>query len=157
MVQRIMATMCPTGNCGQVLVVSNPNEKQLASARTNGRGQTILSYSPRDMNYIASRWGINAVIGTIAHEIGHHFDFNSSPWAARMRTVRHRELRADWFAGCALAKLGIESGSLAKAVQVIGEYPTHGYPDGYSRSNQVQRGYTQCGGHVWPNHIGRRL
>lgn len=153
-VRRIMATMCPSGRCGTVRVVANPNEKQLASARSNGQGYTMLSYSPKAMARIVQQWGWQALVGTMAHEIGHHFDFNSSPWAAMMRTVRDRELRADMFAGCTMAKLGLTSGALENAVLVIGRYPTHGYPHGHNRAASVRQGFLQCGGMGWPRRMG---
>ncbi len=150
MVQRIMETMCPSRNCGRVQVVSNQRERQAASARTDGMGLTILSYSPQSMNTVVRQFGPNAILGIMAHEIGHHFDFNGSPWAARMRTVSDRELRADWFAGCTLARMRAESGSLSRALQAMGRFPTHGYPHGHQRVTAVQQGYAQCGGHSWP-------
>lgn len=144
--QRIYGTLCPSG-CGFSLLVSNPTV-QNAMAVATGPGQSKIAYSPGFMNYIAQRYGGGATFGILAHEFGHHIDFHSTPpW---MNNSWSRELKADAWAGCALARTGFGTRQIENALGAIAAYPSATHPGWPQRLQAVRAGFVNCGG-MWSN------
>ena len=144
--QRIYATLCPSG-CGFSLLVSNSTVPN-AMAMVTGPGQSKIAYSPGFMNYIAQRYGGGATFGILAHEFGHHIDFHSTPpW---MNNSWSRELKADAWAGCALARTGLGTGQIENALGAIAAYPSATHPGWPQRLQAVRTGFVNCGGR-WSN------
>jgi Zn-dependent protease with chaperone function len=96
------------------------------------------------MNNIFSALGPEASFGIIAHEFGHHIDLNSTPpW---MNNSWSRELRADAWAGCALARRGFGPAQLSLSLQAISQYPSPSHPAWNMRVPAIQQGFVACGG-----------
>jgi hypothetical protein len=93
---------------------------------------------------VNERYGEDALIGIIAHEYGHVIDAVSiGSW---MNTNWTPELRADAWAGCALAKLKLTPASLERALTAISRYPPVSQPGWNPRVLPLRTGYSRCGG-----------
>lgn len=138
--------LCPAG-CGSYVLVSNhtvPN----AMAQAIGWGQTKIGYASGFMNHVAQRFGFGATFGILAHEFGHHIDFHTTPvW---MNNSWSRELKADSWAGCALARANVGTDQIQNALRAIAAYPSPSHPGWPQRIQAVQSGFVACGGQ-WLN------
>ena len=142
-VKRLVSGVCPKG-CGTVGVVRNPTSPNAITLATEGRASKI-AYSPAFVDTVARLYGPGATLGIFAHEIGHHVDANS-PAPAWMAARWGSELRADAWAGCALAKVGGKATDMRAAVQALATYPSAGHPPWAERAVVLQTGYRSCGG-----------
>ena len=140
--QLIYEQLCPTG-CGIYKMISNPTVPN-AFAMAVGPLQTKIGYNPGFMNEVLVRFGPGATIGIIAHEFGHHIDFHSTP--AWMNNSWSRELKADAWAGCALARVGIPTSQMENALRAIASYPSFSHPGWPQRLQAFRSGYVSCDG-----------
>ena len=145
-VNQIYNVLCYPYGCGTYFLVSNPTIPN-AMAAPIGPGQTKIGYQPTFMNSIALQYGGGATLGILAHEFGHHIDFHTTPsW---MNTSWSRELKADAWAGCALARLGVSTSQLDNALAAIARFPSASHPGWPQRQQAVSTGFVSCGGY-WP-------
>ena len=143
--------LCSPYGCGTYLLVSNPTVPN-AMAITMGPGVTKIAYKADFMNGIASQYGGGATFGILAHEFGHHIDFHTTPtW---MNTSWSRELKADAWAGCALARAGIGTAAIENALTAIASHPAPSHPAWPLRQQAVRTGFVSCGGQ-WLQNFGR--
>ena len=150
---QIYKMLCPRG-CGRYRLVQNPTVPN-AFAQVIGRQVTKIAYNPTFMNQIAIKYGPGATFGILAHEFGHHIDLNTTaPW---MNTAWSRELKADAWAGCALARAGILPNQIQNSLRAIAAYPSHSHPGWQQRHVAVRQGFESCGGR-WAKqfNIGQR-
>ena len=144
--RQIYNMLCPRG-CGSYLLVSNPTTPN-AMAMPIGRGQSKIAYRPDFMDRVAQQYGGGATFGILAHEFGHHIDLHTTPlW---MNTSWSRELKADAWAGCALARTGIGTRQVENSLRAIAAYPSPSHPGWPQRHQAVRTGFVSCGGH-WLN------
>jgi len=144
----IYRALCPNG-CGAYLLASN-NTAPNALATTTGRGQSKIVYNPSFLSQIVQQYGGGATFGILAHEFGHHIDFHTTaPW---MNNSWSRELKADAWAGCALARVGGSTGQIENALQAIAAYPSQSHPGWQQRHQAVRTGFINCGGQ-WSNRF----
>ena len=140
--------LCPNG-CGNYLLASNPTVPN-AMAIATGHGQTKIVYAPQFMNGVVQQFGPAATFGILAHEFGHHIDFHTTPpWMNNAWTL---ELKADAWAGCALARAGIGTAPIQTALQAIAAYPSPSHPGWPQRQQAVRTGFANCGGQ-WSNQF----
>lgn len=142
-VTRIYQLLCPN-SCGQLSYFQNPTVPN-AATMTQGGGSSKIVYSPNFMGAIFQRFGPAASFGVIAHEFGHHVDLNTNA-ASWMDNSWGRELRADAWAGCALARARLPAQQLAAALQAIAAFPSPSHPAWNLRLPALQLGYASCGG-----------
>lgn len=135
--------LCPQG-CGTISLFSNPTTPN-AMIMTFGNGLSKLVYRASFMNYMVNQHGPNAAFGIMAHEIGHHIDFLQIP-ATFMDASWSRELRADAWAGCALARAGVSTNQMSGSLFAMSQFPTQTHPSWHNRIPAVRQGYLQCGG-----------
>ena len=144
----IYEALCPD-SCGEYLLVSNQTVPN-ALAVVIGPGQTKIGYKPEFMYNVESTFGSGATLGILAHEFGHHIDLNTFPsW---MSNSWSRELRADAWAGCTLAKLYENTYALENALKAIASFPSPTHPPWQQRLLAVRSGYFNCGGSFWPTY-----
>lgn len=140
----IYALLCPQ-RCGHVTIQKSRHINSASNAyhgAPHPKGTSIISYNPDFMNYISLKYGASVGYATIAHELGHHIEFyfgrhNISPW--------EKELAADYWAGCALAKSGY---SLLPTLKAYKEHSAHAgttHPDWKKRHPALFKGYKACG------------
>lgn len=149
--QHIYNVLCPSPyGCGQSLLVMNSTATN-ALAIATGPGQSKIAYDPTFMTGVEQQFGGGATFGILAHEFGHHIDFHTTPpW---MNTSWSRELKADAWAGCALAKTGVPTGAIENALRAIAQYPSPSHPAWPQRHHAVRTGFVSCGGQ-WLNSYG---
>ena len=140
--------VCPTRSCGVLYVYRNTTVPNVMYVPIQS-GIGAIIYNPDFLNQVNVQLGKDAVFGVFAHEIGHHMDLNSGP-AAWFDHSWGRELRADAWAGCALARKGFGSQTTRLLLQLIAQTPSHSHPDWSVRIVALEQGYQSCGGQSWP-------
>jgi len=129
-------------NCPQIAVFRNataPNATLIA-----GNGDAKIVYAPQFFTALYEAYGDGAILAVIAHELGHALD-ETAPvaWMKREWPV---ELRADAWAGCALAKVSLSTRGLQETLTAIGRYPSSAHPGWSQRLPALRLGYAKCGG-----------
>jgi hypothetical protein len=118
--------------------------RAVMNAQADGVGVTVNpDWLHTQMTSICSdvRCHHDLLVGILAHELAHlvYGDVHAPPWDKRAI-----ELRADQFAGMALARLGVSPDAFST---VIGQLSTHysddptAYPDGADRIDAIESGY----------------
>lgn len=136
--KRVYKALCP-GGCGHIDIVQNPTAA-VAMAWV-GDSSTIV-YDARAMNTLlfSREYGLFATYGILAHEIGHHIAHHQKGlgpgWEA--------ELTADYWAGCALAQLGVGTISYIRALQYLSPFDTATHPGWQKRAAAVDIGFRSC-------------
>jgi hypothetical protein len=144
----IYRILCPTG-CGNYLLVQNQTVPN-AMAAVIGSGQSKIVYNPSFLTKISQQFGGGATFGILAHEFGHHIDFHTTPsW---MNNSWSRELKADAWAGCALARLGGSTNQIENSLTAIAAYPSASHPGWQQRHQALRTGFVNCGGN-WSNQF----
>ena len=138
------------GGCGNYVLFSNPTAPSILWTPI-GPGTSKFAYNPAFLNQLAIQYGHGASFGILAHAFGHHIDFHTSPlW---MHDSWSTELRADAWAGCAMAKTGVGTGQIENALVAIAAFPVPGSPGWPQRQLAVRTGFVNCGGQ-WLSHFG---
>ena len=130
-------------NCPMIAVFRNataPNAMLVATPT----GDAKIVYAPGFFTSIYGSAGDGAIIAIIAHELGHALS-ETAP-VAWMKPAWPPELRADAWAGCALAKVNLTARALQESLAALGKYPSPAHPAWNARLPALQTGYTKCGG-----------
>jgi hypothetical protein len=141
---RMNAALSPTcaPKCPQIAIFRNataPNAMLVVTA-----DQAKFVYSPQFFTAVYDRYGDGAIIAIIAHEYGHALDeVYPANW---MKSGWTPELRADAWAGCALAKSDLSSNDLAEALTAVSKYPPSTLSSWSLRVPALRLGYVHCGG-----------
>ena len=102
-----------------------------------------IRYQPQFMTGVLNKYGPQATIGILAHELGHLIDYSSNFSSSVSRYTR--EATADEYAGCAFALAGAPPQAF-KALQdtlfSMGSSP--GYPNNQKRAELIRSGYNKC-------------
>lgn len=111
------------------------NRARNAFAGMNG-GRRILVADPEFLEEIHekthTKWG---PVQVIAHEIGHHI-------AGQSGYALEDELKADYWSGQALSRLGASRERATAAIRVFGtDFDTQTHPNKYTRAQTIERGW----------------
>jgi hypothetical protein len=141
---RMNAALAPTctPQCPQIAIYRNataPNAMLVVTA-----DQAKFVYAPRFFSAVYDQYGDGAIIAIIAHEYGHAL--NETHPVSWMRSDWTPELRADAWAGCALAKSDLSVNDLADALTAVSKYPPATDSNWTLRLPALRVGYTYCGG-----------
>lgn len=147
-IETIYEALCPNG-CGNYVLKRNVTAPN-AMAQATGPGQSKLVYNPNFMAQVENDYGSGATFGILAHEFGHHIDFHTTP--AWMNNSWSRELKADAWAGCALARVGGGTRQIENSLRAIAAYPSPSHPGWQQRHQAVRTGFTNCGGNWSSNY-----
>lgn len=93
-----VAELCES-RCGEVLLEAS-EETGAAELQRIGNGLSRINYNDRFIANVLGEYGNSVVYAIVAHEYGHHLD--QIPYGSEWT----REIRADSFMGCALARRG---------------------------------------------------
>jgi hypothetical protein len=105
--------------------------------------QAKLVYAPKFFATVYDNYGDGAIIAIIAHEYGHALaETYPAKW---MKGGWSPELRADAWAGCALARNDVNSNNLREALTALSKYPSSAHPAWTVRLPAVRLGYIHCG------------
>ena len=145
---KVTALLCPKGGCGKVLLFANATTPNTATV-TDGAGVSKIAYSPSFTSSIRSNFGPIATFGIFAHGLGHHLDATGTkaPW---MKDSWDTELRADAWAGCAMAKAELSPSRLQAALLAMSTYPSPHHPSWEVRRPAITEGFNRCGGRILP-------
>lgn len=140
-IRQIYKLLCPTG-CGRITIkaggISNNAQAKYLRAR-----ETEISYDPEWMGYLARTYGESVPFAILAHELGHHIDFNTSSYN-QMTNWQH-ELSADAWAGCALALAHMVTSEFEQAMRYsMAISPSKTHPGWQKRNSAIRGGYWQC-------------
>jgi hypothetical protein len=142
-VKRLVSALCPKG-CGQVGVFKNATSPNAMTVNV-GSHMSKIAYSATFVDAAVHSYGAGASLGIFAHEVGHHVDANA-PGAAWMSAQWGNELRADAWAGCALARAGGGKSEVKGAMQALASSPSATHPAWSERATALQKGFRSCGG-----------
>jgi hypothetical protein len=145
---RMNAALSPNclPKCPQIAIYRNttaPNAMLVVTA-----DQAKFVYAPQFFTSVYDKYGDGAIIAIIAHEYGHALaETVPAPWMNNNWTP---ELRADAWAGCALAKSDLSLNDLAEALTAVSKYPPVAHagaqPSLIQRLPALRVGYVHCGG-----------
>jgi hypothetical protein len=134
-------TICAS-SCPEVMMFRN---ETAANAMLVAEGsQAKLVYSPQFFASAHDSFGDAGIIAIIAHELGHALD--DAMGAAWIQSKWTPELRADAWAGCALAHCGLSPSDREAAFGALEKYPSPAHPAWNVRLPAIRAGYTGCGG-----------
>ena len=144
--KRMNAALAPicTPRCPEIAIYRNPTAPNAMLVVTADQAKIV--YAPRFFSAVYDKYGDGAIIAMIAHEFGHALaevhpvNWMKSDWSA--------ELRADAWAGCALAKSDLSAIDLADALTAVAKYPPSGGSSWSLRLPALRVGYLQCGGNA---------
>ena len=141
---RMNQALSPTCSpkCPQIAIYRNttaPNAMLVVTA-----DQAKFVYAPQFFAAVYDKYGDGAIIAIIAHEYGHALaETLPAPW---MKSDWTEELRADAWAGCALAKSNLSANDMAEALTAMSKYPPATDSNWSLREPALRLGYTHCGG-----------
>jgi hypothetical protein len=134
-------TICAS-SCPEVMMFRN---ETAANAMLVAEGsQAKLVYAPQFFASAHDSFGDAGIIAIIAHELGHALD--DAMGAAWIQSKWPPELRADAWAGCALAHCDLSPSDMEAAFAALAKYPSPAHPGWSVRLPAIRAGYTGCGG-----------
>jgi hypothetical protein len=134
--------LCPKG-CGNVALVRNFSAGN-ALTMSVAPGASKIAYNPQFMQLVLTSFGEPATLAIFAHELGHHLDsFGLAGW---MDHQWGKELRADAWSGCALARLHLTTQEIDRAMGALAQFPSMSHPGWNLRIPAIRQGYVACGG-----------
>ncbi len=145
--KKVKTLLCPKG-CGKVVLFANATTPNTATV-TDGAGGSKIAYSPTFVGAVQKSYGPIATFGILAHNFGHHLDATANR-PAWMRESWDSELRADAWAGCAIAKAEMTPSRLQAVLLAMSTYPSAHHPPWSERRPVITEGYTHCGGKLLP-------
>ena len=140
-VNAALKTIC-SANCPQAVLFRNttaPNAMLVAAA-----GQAKLVYAPQFFSAAYDAYGDGAILGIIAHELGHALD--DTMGAVWVKSDWPAELRADAWAACTVARMDLSANDLQASLSALAKYPPPSPPGWKQRLPVLRTGFTQCGG-----------
>lgn len=129
-------------SCAALVINRNPTAPNAILLFDSGRAK--LAYSPEFFADVYARYGDGAIIAFIAHMLGHALEAKAP--AGWMRSDWTPELRADAWAGCALARTNSSVRALGEALTAVSRYPPPTQPNWLLRVPALRLGYVHCGG-----------
>jgi hypothetical protein len=140
-VNAALKTIC-AANCPQTALFRNTTAPNALLAAASG--QAKLVYAPRFFSSAYEALGDGAILGLIAHELGHALD--DTMGAVWVKSDWPAELRADAWAGCIVARIDLNASDLQASFSALAKYPPGSHPDWKQRLTVLRTGFTQCGG-----------
>ncbi len=107
-------------------------------------GEAKIVYNPQFLKSIDTSIGDGAVFGILAHEAGHVVDRRQQ--AAWIPSTWDRELRADAWAACAIARSAVPDDKKKAGFRAVLGYPSPSHPSRNLRVEAMELGYHTCGG-----------
>jgi hypothetical protein len=141
---RMNAALSPTCSprCPQIAIYRNTTAPNAMLVVTPDQAKFV--YAPQFFTAVYDKYGDGAIIAFIAHEYGHAL--NEVHPASWMKSDWTAELRADAWAGCALAKSDLSLNDLSEALTAVSKYPPSALSTWSLRVPALRLGYIHCGG-----------
>lgn len=143
MARRLNAALTPLCSpmCPQIAVFRNSTAANAMLIVTPDQAKVV--YAPLFFQTVYDSYGDGALIAIIAHEFGHALD---EIYPARFGSGGTPELRADAWAGCALARVNLSPTGLVEALTALSKYPPPAQLGWNLRLLALRLGYSKCGG-----------
>ena len=141
-IARNVAGVLCSGACNVALIRNPTAGNVLTAIAPDGTAKVV--YNPQFLTSVDKAIGDGAIFGIFAHEVGHIIDGRSN--VAWMPGSWDRELRADAWAGCALARATMPDDKTTAALRAILRYPSPAHPARSLRVPALELGYHSCGG-----------
>jgi len=135
----VITPLC-SPRCPEIPILRNTTAANVMLIFSPGEAKVV--YNPQFFQNIYDNFGDGAIIAVLAHEFGHALDEVNPDKFGRGGTP---ELRADAWAGCALARAKLTKVALNEALTALSKYPAPSHPDWSVRLNALKLGFTQCG------------
>jgi hypothetical protein len=129
-------------NCPTMALFRNSSAANLMLIAASGQARIV--YKPEFFTTVFEMFGDPGIQALIAHEAGHAMDANGT--AKWMKPAWNPELRADAWAGCALAQMKPSARDLRSALNALQKYPSPSHPDWGTRLPVLRTGFMECGG-----------
>jgi hypothetical protein len=129
-------------NCPMMAMFRNPSAPDLMLIVASGQAKIV--YKPDFFTMVYEKYGEGGILALIAHEVGHAIDANGT--AKWIKPAWNAELRADAWAGCALAKVSLGARDLRAGLNALQKFPSPAHPDWAIRVPVLRTGYMECGG-----------
>lgn len=139
--QRVAGVLC-NGMCNITLFRNPTTENAYTFILPNGQAKIV--YNPAFMQAAEIQFGRDATFGILAHEVGHVIDGRQG--VSWMLNSWNRELRADAWSGCAIARANLSESQTISALRVSAQYPSPSHPAWDLRVPAFETGYRECGG-----------
>ncbi len=128
--------------CPSVAIFRNATAPNAMLLVENGEAKIV--YAPQFFTTAYEKYGQGAILAVMAHEYGHAMG-ETTP-AAWIKPAWSLPLRADAWAGCALAKIDLTPAELAEGLKAVSSYAAPSHPAWAVRLPVWRAGYAQCGG-----------
>ncbi|MBI4817104.1 MAG: hypothetical protein HY791_12655 [Deltaproteobacteria bacterium] len=102
-----------------------------------------IVYSKEFLNALDQSFGPGASFGVLAHEVGHYLTATMS-LRRYVDSSWDEELRADYFAGCALGRSGRPPDEMENTLRALAAFASPTHPAFNLRVPKVRRGYDDC-------------
>ncbi|MBI2377121.1 MAG: hypothetical protein HYV07_24180 [Deltaproteobacteria bacterium] len=102
-----------------------------------------IVYSKEFLNALDQSFGPGASFGVLAHEVGHYLTATLS-LRRYVDSSWDEELRADYFAGCALGRSGRPPDEMENTLRALASFASPTHPAFDLRVPKVRRGYEDC-------------
>ena len=147
-IQAAYDALCPEHNCGtgevyQNTTIGNNAVTWVSGIRDGQFTRATIVYSAEFLNALEGSFGAGASFGVLAHEVGHHLTA-AKGWRRWGDSSHDEELRADYLAGCALARSGRPPDELENALRALAKIATPTHPSFAQRNQSIRTGYNFC-------------
>ncbi|MEL6185289.1 MAG: hypothetical protein AAFU79_11755 [Myxococcota bacterium] len=153
-VQAAYDALCPTRDCGEGALFSNPTAGNnaftwVSLSKRGAATRAKIVYARRFMDALNERFGPGASFGVLAHEVGHHLTA-ARALRSKLEPAWNEELRADFLAGCALGRLGRGPEALESAFRALAAVATASHPSFRERVPVMRKGWASCRAEGYP-------
>lgn len=141
-----IARFLPVWNQVRAYVTDDPNTVANAEANMDASGNPIIGFNRvymRDLKAQAGNYW--ALVGIAAHEVGHHTGNHITMSQDNCKLNNDIELQADFYAGFALAKMGVKRDDAISTMRSMPQSATCSHPPREQRVVVIDRGWTQGG------------
>jgi hypothetical protein len=142
-VNEAVKTICQS-NCPYVALFRNPTAANAMLVADGSKAKLV--YAPQFLTSAYDALGDGAVLAIVAHELGHALD--DTLGAAWIKQGWTPEVRADSWAGCALARMNLDPSGEKAFLTTLAKYPSPAHPAWSARLPALRDGYLQCGGNA---------
>ena len=140
-VNAALKTIC-AANCPETALFRNTTAANAMLVAASGQAKLI--YAPQFFSAAYDAYGDGAILGIIAHELGHALD--DTMGAVWVKSDWPAELRADAWAGCTVARIDLNASDLQASLSALAKYPPASHSGWKQRLAVLRSGFTQCGG-----------
>jgi|GEM_PF-5468535 len=100
-----------------------------------------LIFNTRFVAYVGNKCGIDAIVGILAHEVGHRLVYLNFLSNGDQLSAHENELCSDYIAGLVMRLAGRNLSHMERCYSTICSQGSSSHPDGRTRNAALQKGY----------------